>query len=136
MLNKLALSGLLIWLSIFPRPSNAADHLGVLGSKPKWNVLEHYQRTITHDEFVHLINDVYCTHGIPSELIKIDNDAAQIVTDRESSPDLIVRDIDANQIVTDRETLTGFTLQFAPDEDSKARIPRLWRPAKIGRAHV
>src|SRR5207248_1076717 len=128
--NKLALSGLLIWLSIFPRPSNAADHLGVLGGKPKWDVLEHYQRTITHDEFAHLINDVYCTHGIPADLIKIDNDSAQIVTDHESLPDLIGRDIDANQIVTNRERQTVFTLQFAPDEDSKARIPRLWRPAK------
>src|SRR5205823_3345102 len=130
MLNKLALSGLLIWLSIFPRPSNAADNLGVLGSKPKWEVLENYQRTITHDEFAHLINDVYCTHGIRADLIKIDNDSAQIVTHRESSPDLMVRDIDAKQIVTDHETLTGFTLQFASDPNSKARVPRLWRPAK------
>jgi N-acetylmuramoyl-L-alanine amidase len=88
----------------------AADNLGVLGSKPKWDVLEHYQRTITHDEFTHLINDVYCTHGIAPDLIKIDNDSAQILTNRESGK--------------------TFTLQFAPDTNSKARIPRLWRPAK------
>src|SRR2546428_7340219 len=31
----------------------AADNLGVLGSKPKWVVLENYQRTITRDEFAH-----------------------------------------------------------------------------------
>src|SRR5205823_12327681 len=110
MLNKLALSGLLIWLSIFPRPSNAADHLGVLGGKPKWDVLEHYQRTITHDEFAHLLNDVYCTHGIPNDLIKIGNDSAEIVTNR--------------------DPLNVFTLEFAPDENSRAQIPRLWRPAK------
>jgi hypothetical protein len=96
-------------LSIFG--ANApADNLGILGSKPKWDVLDHYQRTITHDEFAHLINDVYCTHGIPDDLIKIDNDAAHIVTTREPH--------------------TEFTVQFAPDENSRVNIPRLWRPAK------
>ena len=101
---------LLIAFSIFPRASRAADNLGVLGSKPKWEVLENYQRTITHDEFARLINDVYCTQGIPADLIKVDNDAAQIVTNREP------RNI--------------FALQFASDSNSKARAPRLWRPAK------
>jgi N-acetylmuramoyl-L-alanine amidase len=97
-------------LSIFCGSADAADNLGVLGSKPKWDVLEHYQRTITHDEFAHLINDVYCTHGIPDDLIKIDNDTAHVVTTRDPQME--------------------FTLHFAPDENSKARVPRLWRPAK------
>ena len=97
-------------MSIFCGRARAADNLGILGSKPKWEVLENYQRTITHDEFAHLINDVYCTHGIPGDLIKIDNDAAQIVTDRASQK--------------------TFTLHFEPDLDSKVRVPRLWRPAK------
>jgi hypothetical protein len=96
-----------------------ADNIGILGSKPKWDVLEHYQHTITHDEFAHLVNDVYCTHGIPSDLIKIDNDAAQIVTEHESLPD-----------VGNRESPNLFTLQFAPDLNSEAKVPRLWRPAK------
>ena len=105
-----ASSFLLLWLTISVSQALAADNLGILGSKPKWDVLENYQRTITHDEFAHLINDVYCTHGIPDDLIKIDNDSAQVVTDR-SAP-------------------KTFTLQFAPDENSKADIPRLWRPVK------
>ena len=88
----------------------AADNLGILGSKPRWDVLEHYQRTITHDEFAHLLNGVYCTHGIPADLIKIDNDNAEIVTNREAGK--------------------VFTLQFAPDANSKAHVPRLWRSAK------
>src|SRR5438067_2237561 len=98
----------LLW--IFAISAAAKENIGVLGAKPRWDVLENYQRTITHDEFAHLINDVYCTHGIPAALIKIDNDAAQIVTDRDSHK--------------------AFTLAFAADPDSKARIPRLWRPAK------
>jgi hypothetical protein len=105
---------LVLWtslqLSMFSGSAIAADNLGVLGSKPKWDVLEHYQRTITRDEFARLLNDVYCTHGIPNDLIKIDNETAQIVTNR--------------------DPLNVFTLEFAPDENSKAKIPRLWRPAK------
>src|SRR5438477_3282550 len=104
-----ASSLLLIGLSIFPGRISGADNLGVLGSKPTWSVLEHYQHTITHDEFAHLINDVYCTHGIPNDMIKIDNDAAQILTNHKSH--------------------NVFTLQFASDSNSKARTPRLWRPA-------
>ena len=105
---------LVLWtslqLSIFSGSAIAADNLGILGSKPKWDVLEHYQRTITRDEFARLLNDVYCTHGIPNDLIKIDDESAQIVTNR--------------------DPLNVFTLEFAPDENSKAKIPRLWRPAK------
>src|SRR5437588_5424905 len=102
--------GALIFLSVISGFALAADNLGVLGSKPKWDVLENYQGTITHDEFAYLINDVYCTHGFAPDLIKIDNEAAQILTNRESH--------------------NVFTLRFAPDANSKARIPRLWRPAK------
>ena len=99
-----------ISFSTFNQPATASDNLGILGAKPKWDVLEHYQRTITHDEFTHLLNDVYSTHGIPADLIKVDNESAQIVTNRESGE--------------------IFTLQFASDADSKARVPHLWRPAK------
>ena len=103
-----SLFSLLLWGAC--ASTDAAENIGILGSKPNWDVLEHYQRTITHDEFAHLINDVYCTHGVPDALIKIDNDSAQIVTNRESK--------------------STFTLRFAPDETSQMRVPRLWRPAK------
>ena len=104
-----ASSFLLAWIAV-SSTLLAADNIGILGSKPNWDVLEHYQHTITHDEFAHLINDVYCTHGVPDNLIKIDADSARIVTNRDSK--------------------STFTLQFAANENSKARIPRLWRPAK------
>src|SRR5262249_43790383 len=97
------------WLTI-AAGAFATDNIGILGTKPRWEVLGSYQHTITHDEFAHLLNDVYCTHGIPDDLIKIDNDSAHIVTN-----------CDLHQT---------FTLQFAPDENSKARIPRFWRPGK------
>jgi hypothetical protein len=97
-------------LSILPALSRAADNLGVLGAHPRWNVLDKYQETITHDEFAHLIRDVYCTHGMADDLIKIDNDAARILKDRGAQ--------------------SFFTLRFAKDEAARQPVPRLWRPAK------
>jgi hypothetical protein len=97
-------------LPIIPPVLEAADNISVLASKPKWSVLEHYQETITHDEFVHLIQDVYCTHGFAEDLLKIDNQSAQIMKNRAAQ--------------------TFFTLRFAKDEASREHVPRLWRPAK------
>jgi N-acetylmuramoyl-L-alanine amidase len=100
-----------IFLSVSPAIDQAAaDNLGILGSRPRWGILEHYQETITHDDFVRLIQDVYCTHGIGTDLLKIDNQSAQILENR-----------DAN---------TYFTLHFARDESSAKRVPRLWHSAK------
>ena len=88
----------------------AADHVSVLGNKPHWDVLEHYQQTITRDEFAYLINDVYGTHGFAPDLFKIENDTARILMNR-----------DAQKF---------FTLRFAADDPARKPVPRLWRPAK------
>jgi hypothetical protein len=95
---------------VFPLALHAADNINVLGSQPRWDVLEHYQRTITHDEFAHLINDVYCTHGFASDLIEIKDDSARILMNR-----------DAQKF---------FTLRFDANDDARKSVPRLWRPAK------
>ena len=87
-----------------------ADNISVLSSKPKWSVLEHYQKTITHDEFAHLINDVYCTHGFAPDLIEINERTARILMNREAQ--------------------TFFRLRFAEKDDRRKSVPRLWRPAK------
>ncbi|PWT79900.1 MAG: hypothetical protein C5B58_12600, partial [Acidobacteria bacterium] len=89
---------------------HAADNISVLGSKPKWSVLDHYQKTITHDEFASLIYNVYCTHGFAPDLIEINEKTARILTNRASQE--------------------FFTLRFADHDSSRARVPRLWRPAK------
>ena len=98
------------FLSIFSPVLQAGDNVSVLAAKPKWSVLEHYQETITHDEFAHLINEVYCTHGFADDLIKIDNDSARILRNRAAQ--------------------SYFTLSFAKDEASRAPVPRRWRPVK------
>ena len=84
----------------------AAENISVLGNKPQWNVLEHYQKTITHDEFAHLINDVYCTHGFAADLIEVNDDNVRILMNREAQK--------------------YFTLRFAADKPSRKPVPRLW----------
>ena len=96
--------------AIFATTLEAADNISVLGNKPRWNLLEHYQQTITRDEFAHLVNDVYGTHGFAPDLIEINEDAARILINR-----------DAQKF---------FTLRFAASKEEQKNVPRLWRPAE------
>jgi N-acetylmuramoyl-L-alanine amidase len=98
-----------LFTAIFATGVHAADNIGVLGNKPRWDVLEHYQQTITHDEFAHLMNDVYGTHGFAPDLIEIKDDTARILMNRDSQK--------------------FFTLRFAAGTKEGKRVPRLWRPA-------
>jgi hypothetical protein len=106
------LAVLTLCLSIFPLALHAADNVSVLGSKPKWSVLEKYQETITHDEFTRLIQNVYWTHGFAPDLIEINEKTARVLMNR--------------------ETQKFFTLRFAENPATAGRqpVPRLWRPAK------
>ena len=104
-LGLLALS-----LSILSGISQAADNLGILGSHPKWAVLEKYQETITHDEFSRLIQDVYCTHGFAQDSIEINENTARILMNRKAQK--------------------FFTLRFAENDASCNPVPHLWRAAK------
>jgi N-acetylmuramoyl-L-alanine amidase len=89
----------------------AADHLSnPLADPPKWKTLGKYQRTITHDEFERLVRDVYCSHGISDEFIRIDRDFACILVDRDAQ--------------------TWFTLRFARDERKRRAATRDWRTAQ------
>jgi hypothetical protein len=99
-----------VFAAIFATPVQATENISVLGNKPRWDVLEHYQQTITHDEFAHLINGVYCTHGFPPDLIEVNDNTARILMNR-----------DAQKF---------FTLRFAAGTEERKLVPRLWRPAK------
>ena len=103
-------ASLFLFTAIFAAGLQAADNISVLGNKPRWDVLEHYQQTITRDEFAHLINDVYGTHGFAPDLIEIKDDTARILMNR-----------DAQKF---------FTLRFAGVTKDLKLVPRLWRPAK------
>jgi hypothetical protein len=104
---------LFLFLCLFLRPPSgiAVDHLSnPLADPPKWRLLEKYQRAITHDEFERLLRDVYCSHGISDEFIRIDRDFACILMDRDAQ--------------------AWFTLRFAKDERRRRSTPRSWRAAQ------
>jgi len=99
-----------LFSAIFPTALQAEENVSVLGSKPKWSVLEKYQETITHDEFNRLIHDVYCTHGFAPDLIEVSAKTAHVLIDRDSQK--------------------FFTLRFAVNDAGRKPVPHLWRPAK------
>src|SRR5215216_7027002 len=108
--NGIVKASILLFAAILAARLQAADNISVLGTKPRWGVLDHYQHTITRDDFAHLINDVYGTHGFAPDLIEIKDDTARILMNR-----------DAQKF---------FTLRFAGGTEEPKPVPRLWRPAK------
>ena len=107
--RKKRLLPILICFGLLASVGQAADNVSTLGSQPRWEVLEHYQKTITRDQFANLVENVYCTHGMPPGAISIEADSARILVRRQPE--------------------TFFTLRFAADDKSRRRVPRLWRPA-------
>ena len=108
--TRIVRTSICLFTAIFAAGLQAAENISVLGNKPRWDVLGHYQQTITHDEFSHLINDVYGTHGFAPDLIKIEDDTARILLNRGAQK--------------------FFTLRFAADNSARKPVPRLWRSAK------
>jgi hypothetical protein len=95
-------------------PYQVSANLSTLGRKPDWSELEKYQATITHDEFVHLLNDVYCTHGMSPELIEV-------------KPDEV-------RILKSKGTPEYFVLHFAKDDATRLPLDRGWTPpAKLSK---
>jgi hypothetical protein len=84
-------------------PKDLPANLSPLGQAPDWNELEKFQKTITREEFVRLLETVYCPRGYNPELIKIDQDRARILT-KAGSQDY-------------------FVLQFAGTEADRVRLP-------------
>ncbi len=94
-------------------PTVHAQRLSALGVKPDWSQLEPYQETITHDEFVRLLDHVYAPGGAARGVIDVQPDVAVIKT-----------------------TLTPpteFRLRFAASAAAAKLAPRFWRlPSQLG----
>jgi hypothetical protein len=100
--------------------SLSAEDLGPLGVKPRWQSLDHYQETISREDFTRLLDTVYVPRGY-GDLITIGDDSARIVEDRT-----------ANRF---------FELRFAKNKPRK--LPRQYwrwledvRPGKKPLAHI
>jgi N-acetylmuramoyl-L-alanine amidase len=112
------LPGLLLLALMLPAP---AEKLSPMAHPPDWSKLNGYQRTITHDEFVRLVNDVYSLntpildpHGPPNfwGYTKIDNDKVVLFTDpSKKTPE--------------------FTLHFAPSEAACLARPYSYKTRAI-----
>ncbi len=86
-----------------------AQRLSPLAQTPDWSQLEAFQETITREEFVRLLDQVYAP-----------GDAAKGMVDAEAEHAVI------------KTTLTpvaDFRLRFAKDTASAKPAPRFWRPA-------
>ena len=92
-----------IFLSfVFLPRLRGAENISPLGRVPDWASFEKYQETITRDEFVRLLQEVYCTRGVNPEFIKVEETAAQFLIDRDAQ--------------------SWFPLRFAPDEQTRQKF--------------
>lgn len=90
--------------------AQAAEHLSVLAPAPDWSLLKPFQNTITHDDFLRLLNTVYAPDGAWKGCIDINRNSAIVHPPGWlKSPD--------------------FRLKFALDEASAVPVPRYWTPA-------
>jgi hypothetical protein len=83
------------------------DPLTPLSSPPDWDELQKFQGTITHDQFLHLLNDVYAVGGAAQRWITVEPDYAEIQTSNKHR----------------------LTLKFA--KDAGRPIPKYWRDPKM-----
>lgn len=109
---KLLLCLALLWAWA---PVGRAQALSPLAPAPNWAELEPYQQTITRDEFIRLLAEVYAPNGAAKDFIEIGADAAVIKTS-------------LNPLAT-------WTLRFAGTAAEAKAVPRFWRvPADLGPA--
>jgi hypothetical protein len=83
-----------------------ADPLTPLSSRPDWGELQKFQGTITHDQFLHLLNDVYAPGATAQKWITVEPDYAEIQTSGKNR----------------------LKLKFA--KDTERPIPKYWRDPK------
>ena len=92
-----------------------AQRLSLLAPPPDWSRLEAFQETMTHDDFVRLLDHVFAPAGAAKGVIDVQDDAAVI-----------------------KMTLTPpteFRLRFAKEAAAVKVAPRFWRtPAQLGAA--
>ena len=88
MINRsLGLSGALVlgltWSGplLQAAPTAAVSHLSPLAPKPDWSTLQVYDRTITRDEFTHLVNTYYSLDGSFWKYLTISDDKVTVFSD-------------------------------------------------------
>src|ERR1700736_270565 len=72
------LSGVAILFLVFVPLLCLAQRLTPLSHPPVWDRLDQFQETITHDEFVDLLDSVYAPNGAGAQWIKLEATGAII----------------------------------------------------------
>jgi N-acetylmuramoyl-L-alanine amidase len=78
--SKLLVLVLVIMLEMAAFNPCFGDPVTPLSSAPDWDHLQKFQGTITHDQFLHLLNDVYAIGSTAQKWIKVEPDYAEIQT--------------------------------------------------------
>jgi hypothetical protein len=81
-----------------------SQRLTPLSQSPDWDQLNRFQETITHDEFVSILESVYAPNGAAAQWISV------------NSAEAVVRE-DASH---------RFVLRFAPNLEARKPVPRYW----------
>jgi N-acetylmuramoyl-L-alanine amidase len=88
------------------------DPVSPLSTEPDWSQIQKFQKTITHDEFVRLLENVYAPNQVAAKWIKIEPDRAEIRTEGDQ----------------------WLALKFAANEQSRKSVPKYWKtPARLPR---
>jgi N-acetylmuramoyl-L-alanine amidase len=94
------------WIILAGLHSASAQRLSPLAELPDWKSLDLYQETITRDEFLALLDNIYAPNGAWHGVIEVDETAARVI--KSGSPD-------------------RWTLQFAASRESARPLRRFWR---------
>ena len=84
-----------------------AENISPIGQTPDWAALEMFQETMTRDEFVAALQNVYAPRGVAADLIQIEAETVRFLIDREGGK--------------------WFTLRFAPNEQSRKPVVTPWK---------
>ena len=89
--------------------SASAQKLTPLATPPDWSSLNRFQQTITKDEFIRLLTQVYAPRDAWGNYFAIADNHVEVMTAPGRPP---------------------FRLDFAPDQASAKPIPRYWNPTR------
>jgi len=95
----------LFLLLLVPAPT-WGQKLTPLAPPPDWSVLEKFQRTITREEFIRLLTQVYAPRGAAERFFALRDDHVEVETSPGRKP---------------------FRLEFASDSASAQPVPRYWQ---------
>lgn len=98
---------LLVLMAIYTGISDlSAQQLSRLAPPPDWSDLEAYQETITREDFLRLLNNVYAPSGAWKRWIEVGDESASVFTQDGREP---------------------FVLRFAASRAEMKAVPRYWR---------